>query len=203
MNAVDLSSGFQTRPYTIRKGDSLYQIAKKRGLKVDQVKALNPALNDKTENYLVPGETILLPAGKLSQRDTEILAGIGSGKTRIYPVRKGETIETVAANRKIPLDKLKALNPTIDLQKLKGGENILLPSGYYTTREKEMLSVVMPESALSFTRASAALPVVLLIMLAGVGVTCYKSTRFQAKWKEIMGTKEEPQIIMVGKPKEE
>ena len=72
-------------------------------------------------------------------------SGIGSGsKTRIYPVRKGETIQAIAANRGIPLDKLTQLNPAMDLNKLKGGEKLLLPGGYYTVREKEMLSTVQP-----------------------------------------------------------
>jgi LysM repeat protein len=75
-------------------------------------------------------------------------SGIGSGsKTRIYPVRKGETIQAIAANRGIPLDKLTQLNPAVDLNKLKGGEKLLLPGGYYTVREKEMLSTVPPPFA--------------------------------------------------------
>jgi LysM repeat protein len=140
---MDLSSGFSTRPYTVRKGDYLYAVARKRGISIEQIKALNPSLDVTTEDYLVPGMTILLPAGKLSERDNQILSGIGSGsKTRIYPVRKGETIQAIAANRGIPIEKLKQLNPAVDLEKLKGDEKLLLPGGYYTVREKEMLSTV-------------------------------------------------------------
>jgi len=70
---MDLSSGFSTRPYTVRKGDYLYAVARKRGIAVEQIKALNPSLDVNTEDYLVPGMTILLPAGKLSERDQAIL----------------------------------------------------------------------------------------------------------------------------------
>lgn len=38
------------------------------------------------------GQTLLLPAGKLSARDKEILAGIGPWTYRTYPVRAGENI---------------------------------------------------------------------------------------------------------------
>jgi hypothetical protein len=73
LSPMDLSSGFSTRPYTVRKGDYLYAVARKRGIAVEQIKALNPSLDVNTEDYLVPGMTILLPAGKLSERDQAIL----------------------------------------------------------------------------------------------------------------------------------
>jgi len=188
---MDLSSGFSTRPYTVRKGDYLYAVARKRGIAVEQIKALNPSLDVNTEDYLVPGMTILLPAGKLSERDQAILSGIGSGsKTRIYPVRKGETIQAIAANRGIPLDKLTQLNPAMDLNKLKGGEKLLLPGGYYTVREKEMLSTVMPDSALARPgdqRLSVAVPVVLTLGLIVAAVVAWQSEQVQEKFKEMKG----------------
>lgn len=100
----------------LAQGDCLWSIAQKRNIEVTQIKALNPGLVDATEDFLLPGDTIILPAGKLSTRDLEILAGIGAGSTRIYPVRKGETIDAIASNRNIPLSKLEALNPGVDLQ---------------------------------------------------------------------------------------
>ena len=39
------------------------------------------------------GQTLVLPAHKLSARDKEILAGIGPWSYRTYPVRAGETLE--------------------------------------------------------------------------------------------------------------
>ena len=48
---------------------------------------------------LVEGQTLLLPAGALSTRDKEILAGIGPWTYRTYPVRAGENISV----RSLPL----------------------------------------------------------------------------------------------------
>jgi hypothetical protein len=49
-----------------------------------QVLSMNPDIDpDKVKE----GQTILLPAGKLSSRDKEILEGIGH-VYRVYPVRK-------------------------------------------------------------------------------------------------------------------
>ena len=42
---------------------------------------------------LIEGQTLILPAHKLSARDKEILAGIGPWSYRTYPVRAGETLE--------------------------------------------------------------------------------------------------------------
>ncbi len=81
-----------------------------------QVLGVNPDLNP---GKLIEGSTILLPAGKLSARDLEILAGIGTGY-RLYPVRAGETISDIMSKRKIVLSEMQALNPGVNLNKVSG-----------------------------------------------------------------------------------
>ena len=63
----------------------------------------------------VPGKTILLPAGKLSSRDKEILGGIGQSY-RIYPVRDGETLSDIMSKRGITRQEIEVLNPGLDFQ---------------------------------------------------------------------------------------
>jgi hypothetical protein len=41
----------------------------------------------------------------------------------------------------IPLAEVEKLNPEVKLSELLGGEKILLPAGFYTQREKEVLGV--------------------------------------------------------------
>lgn len=65
------------------------------------------------------GKTILLPAGKLSKRDKEILGGIGRGY-RVYPVRAGENITDIISRRNISRAEMEQLNPGVDLDELKG-----------------------------------------------------------------------------------
>ena len=98
-----------------------------------------------------PGQALVLPAGKLSARDRDILAGItpGSGaRFRPYPVRKGETAADIAAKRGISPAELAALNPGVDLGKLAANQVIKLPAGRYSVREREMLtgSAALPEA---------------------------------------------------------
>jgi hypothetical protein len=86
-------------------------------LEVGQLTKLN---HDRSPEDLKEGQTILLPAGKLSGRDKAILAGIGSGKYRTYPVRKGEAIEDILDKRGIARAEADALNKDVNLSKLGG-----------------------------------------------------------------------------------
>ncbi|CAG9463629.1 unnamed protein product [Pedinophyceae sp. YPF-701] len=103
---------------------------------MDEVLALNHGLN---ADLIVEGQTLLLPAGSLSKRDKEILAGIGSSTYRTYPVRKGEKIQDILGARKVTMEEAQGLNPGMDLNKLAEGQVIKLPPGKYTVREQEMM----------------------------------------------------------------
>lgn len=83
---------------------------------VDDVLKMNPDIS----TNVVEGQTILLPSGKLSMRDREILDGIGPNY-RVYPVRGAETLEDIMSKRGILLSEVEALNPGVDLKKLAGG----------------------------------------------------------------------------------
>lgn len=84
----------QVRPYTVRNGDTLASIAQKREVPLEQVLKLN---HSTSPDALVEGQTLLLPTGKLSARDKEILEGIGPWTYRTYPVRAGETLNVSPA----------------------------------------------------------------------------------------------------------
>ena len=84
--------------------------------------------HDLNVDSLREGQTILLPAGKLSGRDREILNGIGAGTYRTYPVRAGERMGDIISKRGITVAEIEALNPSINIDDLKGAAP-LLPSG--------------------------------------------------------------------------
>ncbi|EIE22642.1 hypothetical protein COCSUDRAFT_16385 [Coccomyxa subellipsoidea C-169] len=133
------------RPYTARKGDTLESIAQKRDVTVKEIIALNLGIDP---NKVEEKQTILIPGGKLSSRDKEILAGIGRGTYRTYPVRAGESIKDIISKRNITRAEVDALNPEVNLDKLASAQVIKLPANKYTVREREMLSGVAgaPES---------------------------------------------------------
>jgi LysM domain len=71
-------------------------------------------------NSLQAGQTIMLPLGKLSERDRQILDGMKAGNYRTYPIRAGEKLSDVLANRKISMDEFQLLNPELNPNKVKG-----------------------------------------------------------------------------------
>merc|ERR1739848_922352 len=90
------------RPYTVRKGDTVFKISQKRDFKIEDILSVNHGLR---KEKIQEGQTILLPSSKLSERDREILDGVkGWGKYRAYPVRKGECIEDIIEKRGITMD---------------------------------------------------------------------------------------------------
>ncbi len=125
------------RPYTLRKGDTLESIAQKRSMSVDEIMKNN---KKKDGDAIKVGDTILLPAGKLSSRDTEIIDGIEKiNQPRVYPTRKGESIMDIIEPRNIAFEDVKKLNPGVNLGTFNNGEKLKLPPGKYTVREREML----------------------------------------------------------------
>ncbi|PNH12044.1 hypothetical protein TSOC_001073 [Tetrabaena socialis] len=130
-----LAAAFDVRPYTLRKGDSLESIGKKRSVTVEQILAINP---DVKADKVLDGQTILLPANKLSVRDKEILGGIGT-TYRLYPIRGGETLSDVLSKRKITTAEFQSLNPGVELSSIKDNQVVKLPVNKFTVREREML----------------------------------------------------------------
>ena len=72
-NKKSLTVTAAMRPYTVRKGDTLKTIASKRGMSIEEIRNCNAGRV--MEEEVKVGETILLPAGKLSKRDNEIIEG--------------------------------------------------------------------------------------------------------------------------------
>ena len=163
------------RPYTLRKGDTLETIAQKRSMKVDEIRKINSKLSSGAEAKV--GDTILLPAGKLSARDKDIIDGITKiNQPRIYPTRKGESIMDIIEPRGIAFEDVKKLNPGVNLGTFNKGEKLKLPPGKYTVREKEMLQgcgILPPESVnpLQFLFTKNAL--YLLAGVAGSGLYAF------------------------------
>ncbi|GBF94956.1 hypothetical protein Rsub_07457 [Raphidocelis subcapitata] len=163
--SVAASFNVSVRPYTLRKGDTLESIAKKRGFTVQQITSIN---HDANPDKVKEGQTILLPASGLSSRDKEILEGIGS-VYRIYPVRKGEALADIIAKRSITRAEIEALNANIKLDKLKEGQLLKLPANKFTVREREMLigSGILPPEFFQATKNPFVLGVGALLMVCG------------------------------------
>jgi LysM repeat protein len=71
-------------------------------------------------NNVTEGQTIVVPVGKLSERDRLILDGMGQGRYRTYPIRKGEKLEEVLSKRGITMEEFEKLNPEVNPNKVTG-----------------------------------------------------------------------------------
>merc|ERR1712188_193838 len=161
------------RPYTVRKGDTVFKISQKRDVKIEDILSVNHGLR---KEKIEEGQTILLPSSKLSERDREILDGVkGGGKYRAYPVRKGEAIEDIIEKRGIKMAEVEALNEGVDL---KAFQVIKLPRNKYTEREKEMLvgCARVPAAFFSSKGGISFGKIGLVILVAGLaGFAAWKS----------------------------
>jgi hypothetical protein len=71
-------------------------------------------------NNVAEGQTILVPVGRLSDRDREILDGMGGGRYRTYPIRMGEKLDEVLSKRGITMEEFEKLNPEVNTKKVTG-----------------------------------------------------------------------------------
>ena len=98
-----------TNTYIVKKGDSLYSIAKTYNTSVDTLKELN----NLTSNTLAIGQSLKLPSSTTKE-------------SKIYTVKKGDSLYSIAREYKTTVDAIKKLN-NITSNTLSIGQKLLLP----------------------------------------------------------------------------
>lgn len=101
----------RTMPYTIKKGDTLYLIAKTFGVSVDSILATNPGINPQN---LYIGQVICVPAAC-------------SYGTVAYVIKRGDTLYSISRRYNSNIDKIIESNPGINPNNLMIGEVICIP----------------------------------------------------------------------------
>src|SRR5699024_4272248 len=81
--------------YIVKKGDTLYGIANKYGVSVEELKRLN----NLGSNSLSIGQVLQIPNVDVTQ-----------GNENIYVVKEGDTLYSIASNYGMSVDELKSLN---------------------------------------------------------------------------------------------
>ncbi len=96
--------------YTVQKGDSLYSIAKKFGITVDEIKSLN----NLTSNNLSIGQQLMIKSTTGDEPVNPEEECIGTGYVEpqyiMYTVQKGDSLYTIARRYNTSVDNIKALN---------------------------------------------------------------------------------------------
>lgn len=110
-----------TNTYTVKRGDTLYGIARDNNTTVDTLKTLN---NLTTANLSI-GQTLKLPTPSSSPS--------GTTNTLTYTIKKGDTLYGIATKYNTTISALKSLN-NLDTNTLTIGKTLKIPTTTsYTT----------------------------------------------------------------------
>ncbi|MDQ4129468.1 MAG: LysM peptidoglycan-binding domain-containing protein [Actinomycetota bacterium] len=102
--------------YTVRRGDSLWEIGARHCL---SVKALVAANNIRNPALIYPGQRLVLPAS----------AGRGPAQGDMHRVCPGENLTTIAARHGVSLSALVAANHISDRDYIQAGQLLAIPEG--------------------------------------------------------------------------
>ncbi len=106
-------------PYTIKAGDTLYQLARTYNTTVEAILAINPGINP---NNLQIGQRICIPSGSTPTPSCPT----GSFA---YTIKKGDTLWNLAKTYNTTVEAIMAINPGINPNNLQIGQVICIPRG--------------------------------------------------------------------------
>ena len=106
--------------YTVKAGDTLYGIASKYGISVDELKAQN----NLTSNTLTIGEVLIIPEIEVPETPDE----------NVYIVKSGDTLYSIANKYGMTVNELKSLN-NLTSDALSIGQELVVSEGNAATLE--------------------------------------------------------------------
>lgn len=106
--------------HTVKPNDTLWDIATKYGVFVNDLLAANPGVDPQR---LMAGQTLLIP-GRYAQA---ITAAATEPAYATYTVRQDDTLWDIAANYGLSLAELLAANPGVDPRRLMAGQQLTIP----------------------------------------------------------------------------
>ena len=105
--------------YVVKKGDTLWSIARAYGLSVERLKSLN----NLTSNNLTIGDSLIV---KDSSGNSDSSSSVDNNK--YYIVKKGDSLYSIARSNNMTVDKLKSLN-NLTSNILFIGQKLIISSG--------------------------------------------------------------------------
>ena len=115
------ASALATEKYTVKKGDNLYDLSRKFGLTVDELKSINKL----QDNRLDIGD-VLTVGVSVNDEDTTA-KNIARGNNNEYTVKNGDTLGEIAETYGLSSEDLKKANG-LKNTKLQIGQKLLIPS---------------------------------------------------------------------------
>ena len=134
-----LSSG-QLFSYTVKKGDTLWGIAKASNCKVEDLKKVNPQLKG---DAIRPGMVLATP----SKAAPAAKPAKPAGNAGQYTVVDKDTGYGIAGKLGIKFDDLKAANPGVDWNKLQIGQKLATPGAAVDPKADYLARVIYAETS--------------------------------------------------------
>lgn len=106
----------ENKKYIVQKGDTLYSIAKKFNLTVENLKKMNNLVN----NTITIGQTLYIDNNNLEVPNSPSLP-----EEEIYIVQKGDTLYSIGKKFNITVDELKLIN-NLNSNEIKIGQQLFL-----------------------------------------------------------------------------
>ena len=125
-NSDSSSSADNNKYYIVKKGDSLYSIARSNNMTVDKLKSLN----NLTSNILSIGQKLIISSGS-------------NVPNNVYVVKKGDTLWSIANNFNVSVNDLKNANNKSN-NSLSIGEQLIIPGK--STGEKVSTTIYIVKS---------------------------------------------------------
>ena len=116
--------------HDVQKGQTLYGLSRMYNVSVDEITAQNPSV----KQGLKIGEQLYILASKM--------------RVELYAIKKGETLYSIARNRRITEPELLALNPGIG-QVLSIGQEIVVPQVEIIIVEEDVATTISSEESLT------------------------------------------------------
>jgi len=115
------TTSIESNTYTVKQGDSLWNIANRYGTTVNELKAIN----NLTTNNLQIGQVLRVPSSEAGNT-----GGIGNGIT--YTVKQGDSLWKIANNYGTTISQIKTLNG-LTTDNLSVGQTLLIPANISVT----------------------------------------------------------------------
>ena len=121
--SVSVRDYVRTRPYEVKSGDTLSEIAGRIGATVPELMMLNGMTNSR----IVAGRTIRVPSTSenISKQLVNLELGNDYGETIRYKVRSGDSLWKIARRFQTTVKNLRKLNATSNL--IRPGEWLVVP----------------------------------------------------------------------------
>ena len=109
--------------YTVRRGDSLYEIAQRFDVSVDQLKSWN----NRGSNTIHPGDRLVVYSSQFA--DSSAAPAAARTTTQNYTVRRGDSPYEIAQRFGVDLNSLLAANGLNQRSAIYPGDELLIPGG--------------------------------------------------------------------------